>query len=144
MSLKTANRLIFFLAIIGMLIAGYILYTYVTGSPIVCVNQGCELVRKSKYANPFGLPMPLFGLVGYFLILILSFLKTLQSKFDKLLNFILVAISAFGFLFVSYLTLIEAFVIKAYCMWCIFSAITMTVIFIISVLTYVRNRYQRH
>jgi len=38
----------------------------------------------------------------------------------------------FGFMFSAYLTAIEAFVIHAWCMWCLGSAITMTALFIVS------------
>lgn len=136
MNLKLINRIIFILSLFGLLIAGYVLYTYVTGSPIVCVNQGCDLVRKSPYANVFGLPVPLYGFVGYIIIAILSFLYTTNIVWKNKIPLIRFVISAGGFLFVSYLSFLEAFVIKGWCMWCVFSAIIMTTIFILSGINY--------
>ncbi len=133
---KMLNRIIFVLAMTGMLIAGYVFYTYVTDSPIVCINRGCDLVKKSPYANMFGLPVPTFGLIGYFVIISLSFLYTTGVSWANKIPLIRFLISLGGFLFVAYLSFLEAFVIKGWCMWCVFSAIIMTVIFILSGIDY--------
>jgi len=136
MNSKLINRIIFVLSIFGILIAAYVLYSYVTDSPIVCVNQGCDLVRKSPYANVFGLPVPLYGFLGYIIIMILSFLYTTSVAWKNKILLIRFVISAGGFLFVSYLTFLEAYVIKGWCMWCVFSAIIMTTVFILSGINY--------
>jgi uncharacterized membrane protein len=132
MKIQSLNRIIFILSIFGICIASYVLYSYVTGSPIVCVNQGCDLVRKSQYANVLGLPVPLYGLLGYTIISILSFLFTTNVSWKSKIPLTRFVISFGGFLFVSYLTYLEAFVIKGWCMWCVFSAIIMTTVFILS------------
>lgn len=136
---KLINRLIFFLSLAGLGISVYLLYTYTTNSPIVCINAGCESVRNSPFANPFGIPMPLFGVLGYAFLIILTVFKTLQFSLEKVLTRLLFLASGAGFLFSVYLTGIEAFIIKKYCMWCLASAAIMTIIFLLSRQLYAKN-----
>ena len=131
---KKANRVIFVLSIIGILIAIYVLQSFVRGTSIVCVNSGCETVRKSTAAYILGVPVPAFGLVGYSILAILSFLRT-TSKDKRLLMGIL-GIAAGGFLFVLWFTMTEIFIIRAICTWCAISAGMMTVIFILALKSY--------
>lgn len=125
--IKKYNRYIFILSLAGVLIAIYVLQSFLRQSPIVCVNQGCELVRKSLYSYPFGIPVPAFGLVGYSLLVLFTFLRTTSS--DKKLLYPILGISIFGILFVTWFTYTELFVIKAVCTWCAVSAINMYLIF---------------
>lgn len=131
---KIYNRFIFLLAVIGFFIALYVFWGYVRQSSILCLNSGCEIVRKSPYSYIFGIPIPGIGLVGYIGIIILAFSRTLFSS--KKLLYILVGIAGFGFLLTAYFTFIEVFVIGAVCMWCVISAVIMTSIFIFSLMSF--------
>ena len=123
------NRIIFVLAVIGILIAIYVFQSFVRQAPIVCVNTGCETVRKSPSSYIFGFPVPGVGLIGYSIIAVLAFLRTTESKNKfKFLQGIL-GMSTFGVLFVSWFTYTELFVIRAICTWCAISAVNMFVIF---------------
>lgn len=129
---KTLNRSLFILSLIGLGISGYLAYTYISQSPILCLNAGCESVRNSPYANLFGIPMPLYGLIGYGFLAVLTFIKTTTYQNQTLINRLILVATTFGFLFSLYLTGVEAFVIKQYCMWCIASAVVMTLMFLLS------------
>ena len=128
------NRAIFFLALVGFAISTYLFYTYIQEKPIVCLNTGCEVVRDSPYSYVLGIPLPAFGLAMYFVVLVISFLKTTLDKKEhlRLAKKLIFISSAIGFLSSAYLTYLEAFVIKAYCIWCIASAVVVTLIFIFS------------
>lgn len=56
-----ANRLIFLLSLAGIAIAVYVLQSFIRQTPIVCVNTGCETVRKS--ASSYILGLAAFGVV---------------------------------------------------------------------------------
>jgi|SRR3989344_2724002 len=124
------NKLIFVLANIGFLVSAYLLWTYITGAPIACsINSGCEAVRSSPYSHIFGLPQPFFGLVFYVLIMIFSFLVTKTNVFLNIsIAKLLLILAVGGFLYSAYLTYLEAFVIKAFCTWCVVSAAVATLI----------------
>lgn len=128
------NRIIFILSIIGVVIAIYVFQSFIRQSPIVCVNTGCEEVRKNPASYIYGFPVPGVGLIGYTVLLILSFLRT-TSVNKKLLSWIL-GISVFGVLFVLWFTYTEIFIIKAVCTWCVISAVNMLVIHIFALKSY--------
>ena len=134
----TYNRIIFVLAIIGTLIAMYVFQSFIRQTSIVCVNSGCEIVRKNPASYIFGIPVPGVGLVGYTLLFILAFMRT-TSKNKNLLKIIL-GIATFGILFVSWFTYTELFVIGAVCTWCAISAINMTIIFILALKSYLLEK----
>src|SRR3989338_3165488 len=129
--LLSYNRAVFILSLAGILIAIYVLQSFVRQSPIVCVNSGCEIVRKSLYSYPLGIPVPAFGLVGYSLLAVFTFLRTISN--NRKLIYVILGISVFGVLFVSWFTFMELFVIKAVCTWCAVSAINMYIIFFLIV-----------
>lgn len=127
------NRFVFIFSLVGGLIALYILNSYQTATPLVCLSgSGCEIVRKSPYANPFGIPVPAIGVAGFASILGVSFLLSLKTKYHHLLTWLLKAITLLGLIFVISFTYIEIFLIRAICSWCVFSAAIITIIFILA------------
>ncbi|MBI2617581.1 vitamin K epoxide reductase family protein [Candidatus Gottesmanbacteria bacterium] len=131
------NRIIFVLSVIGVLIAIYVLQSFLRQTSIVCINTGCEVVRKSPSSYIFGIPVPTFGLVGYSIIALLAFLRTMSSNKKLLLG--ILAVSTFGILFVSWFTLTEIFIIGAICTWCAVSALNMMVIFSFTLKSYINT-----
>lgn len=129
--LQLTNRLVFMLSLIGIVMAIYVLQSFLRGTPIVCVNSGCELVRKNPASYILGIPVPAFGLVGYILLAVLAFLRTTnnQQRTTNTYLSIMLAIATFGVGFVSWFTYTEITVIKAACTWCALSAVNMLVIF---------------
>lgn len=129
------NRIIFVLAIIGILIAVYVTQSFLRKVGIVCATGGCEAVRKSPASYLWGVPVPAVGLVGYSVIAILAFLRT-SSPNKNLLKGIL-GMTAFGVAFTTWFTYTEIFIIKGICTWCAISTINMYVLFSLAVKSYV-------
>lgn len=126
------KRLAFLLSLAGLLVSAFLAYQYSQPKTVFCPLGGnsCEIVRNSPYSNIFGIPLPFFGIVYYLLEgLILLFLI---EKEQVILSKLLLLSSAFGFVFSIYLSFLEAFVIKAYCFWCVISAIIAAIIFFLS------------
>ena len=124
------RKLLFAIAIAGLLVSGYLLVTYVTGGPIVCNNShGCEIVRASQYANLWGLPTPFYGVLFYLLLAVGALLLT--SSHDRLARYLLTLHTSIGVLVSAWLTYVEAFVIEAWCQWCVVSAVLAVIAFII-------------
>jgi len=133
-TLHNYNRVIFILSIMGALIAIYVFQSFLRQAPIVCVNSGCEIVRKNPNSYIFGFPVPGVGLFGYSFLAILAFLRTMSS--DKRLLYGMLSIATFGVVFVSWFTYTEIFVIRAICTWCAISAVNMLTIFLLTILSY--------
>lgn len=120
------------LALIGILIAGYmLLYKLGMIGSLACGTGSCGAVQASKWATFLGVPVPAWGVVGYATIFILS-LVGLQPRWasDRRFGMVLFGLATIAFVFSVYLTAIEAFVIHAWCRWCVVSAIVATLIFI--------------
>jgi uncharacterized membrane protein len=120
------------LALVGIAIATY-LWLHAIGviGVLQCGTGGCETVQASRYAELFGLPVALYGVVGYvtlFGIAIAGAQPALAARAWP--TRWLVTLSGAGFLFTLYLTYLELFVIHALCRWCLGSAAVITAIFV--------------
>jgi uncharacterized membrane protein len=119
------------LSVIGIAVSFYLTYIEYTQAPVVCGPVGdCTSVQQSQYAKLFGLvPIGLVGIIGYLGVMVvwIAARKT-SGATQKLLDFILWVLAWLGVLFSIYLTFLEPFVIGATCMWCISSAMVMTLL----------------
>jgi uncharacterized membrane protein len=133
--LVVLNRIIFLLSLLGIIIAMYVLQSFLRQSSIFCLTgDGCSLVRKNPFSWPLGIPVPAVGLVGYTVLAVLAFLRTTAGN-PKLLMSIL-GMATFGVVFVSWFTYTEIFLIKGICMWCTISAVNMIIIFALAIKSY--------
>lgn len=125
---NTIRRVLFLVAIAGLAISGYLFVTYTTGAPILCgLDIGCDAVRASEYSSLLGLPTPLYGLVFYAALAAgAAFLPSWHSAWLRLCLMVLTGI---GVAVSAWLTYLEAYVIQAWCIWCIASAILTLVAF---------------
>jgi uncharacterized membrane protein len=124
------------LAFVGFLIASYIHRTKKSSSPLVCPLEGsCEAVIHSDQSSLFGIPVELLGAIYYALMgTAYVFFFLFPSMLHELFPYSLLAVTAFAFLFSLYLTAIQAFVLKHWCTWCLFSAGICVMMFLITVI----------
>lgn len=135
------NRIIFVLAVIGILIAVYVTQSFLRKVGIICVSSGCELVRKNPASYLWGVPVPAVGLAGYSIIAILAFLRTTNPA-KGLLKGIL-GMTAFGVAFTTWFTYTELFVIRGVCTWCAISTVNMFVLFILAIKSYMLEKDEK-
>ena len=124
------------LALIGFFVALYLtLYKTGTIGSISCSIGSCETVNTSRWSTLLGLPVAAWGLGFYISALTVSIVGSNDRWADERGPAVaLVALSGWGVLFSLWLTYLELFVIHAICMWCLISAIIVTLIFITSLL----------
>lgn len=116
------------IALLGVAIAGYLVYVHYADLKPFCVSSGgCETVQSSAYADFLGVPVALLGLIGYVLILGSLFIR---GEIGRIVTAVL-CLSGFGFS--VYLTYLELFRIEAICQWCVASATLMTVLMILAI-----------
>ena len=123
------------LALIGIGIAGYLSFVEYNQVEAVCGPVGnCNTVQQSTYAKLFGvIPVGFLGLLGYLSVIILWLLDQFSmSGFGQLPRVGLWIITLIGTLFSVYLTFLEPFVIGATCMWCLSSAVIMTILYLMA------------
>jgi uncharacterized membrane protein len=115
------------LSLVGLAIAGYLTYVHYAGLKVLCLSSGgCETVQSSTYAKLDGVPVPVLGLIGYFLILCSL---AMRGELGRLSGF---GLALIGFGYSAYLTYRELFTIKAICQWCVGSAVVMTLLVILT------------
>jgi len=125
--------LLIILSFLGLIDALYLTYEHY--SPIIapCVSTSlldCGEVLNSKYSVIFGVPMALFGVIQYLLLLILGVL--IIKKNNTLYKNIYVIFASWGAIFSLYLIYIQYFVIGKICLYCTFSALISLGIFVIA------------
>lgn len=123
------------LALVGLFIAVYLMLNELglTGLAACSPGGGCDVVQSSAYASLFGLPTALYGVAGYVALFVVAFMGT-QPRFAEArwLGVALLGMGFVAFAFSAYLTAVEAWVINAWCPYCIASAILATLIFLLS------------
>ena len=116
---------------IGIINTIYLTYCCITKKVVKCLflpAQMCFKVQYSKYSRTFGVPNPYLGLVMLLAILVFAvlFINSITPFW------VIFAIISAGFLFSLYFTFIQTYVLKAFCTWCVLSALVFAVLFIVS------------
>ena len=125
------------LALVGFFVALYLwLHALGVGGPLKCGTGECDTVQTSRWGVFLGLPVAFYGVVGYFAIFIVAIVALRPAaRLQRDWSLLLVALASGGLLFTAYLTYIELFVIHAICRWCVGSAVIITAIWIVSLLS---------
>jgi uncharacterized membrane protein len=128
MSGAGAAGVLLFTLFVGLGISGYTAYTAIADVDPMCGPVGgCSAVQGSEYSKLFGVPMGVLGLVGYGLILVTWLMARHISPRGGGWYWLPWAVALFGVLFSLRLTALEPFVIRETCLWCLGSAISITV-----------------
>jgi len=123
------------LALAGLFVSLY-LWLHKLGliGVLQCGTGGCDTVQASRYADFLGLPVAVYGVVGYAALFVVSMMAVQQPQTPhRHLDRAVAVLSSLGFLFTLYLTALELFVIHATCRWCLGSAAIITAIMVLAV-----------
>lgn len=127
-SSNLSNRLVFILSLFGLAVSAFLFYEYTFTGPIFCpTGQGCNIVRASPYSTFLGISIPILGVFFYLTMAMLAVVHTHELP-RKFIHRLQLAGSIIGFGFGVYLTYLEAFVIRAFCFWCVISFIISLII----------------
>jgi uncharacterized membrane protein len=128
------NNIIIFLliiALLGFVDASYLTVEHYQGRiPPCSITAGCDLVLTSSYSVVLGIPVSLMGSIFYLIVLIGVF-GYLESKKTWLLKWTLL-LTVFGLVASMWFVYIQVFVIHSYCLYCLGSAFTSTVLFAVA------------
>lgn len=120
------------IAVLGAADAGYLASLALSGKPLVCnFLEGCQTVATSPYSRIFGIPLALFGF--FFYITAVGLLVGALKNGSRLLPRLLIAVTFLGFIASLYFMYLQAFVIRSWCEYCIFSAISSSLLFILAI-----------
>ena len=104
----------------GLADATYLTVQALTGETLVCGGSpDCFRVLGSSYARVGGIPLALFGTLGYFSAF--GFATFAAFGYSRARTFLILTIGAM-FLVTLWLLYVQAFLLHAYCRYCLFSA----------------------
>ncbi len=98
------------------------------GKPVACsITNGCEEVLNSRYSTVAGIPISWFGFVFYLTVFSCAVFATFGE--DRLLRLVFWPALA-AFVVSLGLVGVQAFILHAYCQYCLGSAILVTMVLI--------------
>lgn len=149
--------LIALLAVVGVVISSMALRVHLmdpSAAPPCAVSEhwDCGAVNHSKYAvfppltmddldengqpKPGGMHIPVaaLGIAGYAAIAIVALMGR---------SWLVLELSQIGFFFAAFLSYIEKYILQKWCIYCVWSQVTVTAIFLASIVTVVLQRRRR-
>ncbi len=109
-----------FVALIGLADAIYLMVEHIAGRNVRCtIVTGCGEVLASAYATLFGVPLAAFGALAYFtafslaICIVFGYARLIVPL--RLLVFTM-------FLMSLWLFIVQAFILEAFCFYCLISA----------------------
>lgn len=123
--MKSKKIILLILSLAGFFDASYLtILHYKNIIPPCTIALGCETVLTSRFSTILGIPVALIGSL-YFVVLIFLILSPKFFHYFRLLAFAGVIASAIFFS-------IQAFILHAFCQYCILSEIIILAIFVLS------------
>jgi len=131
------------IATIGAAITAYLTVVKLSQGTAVCPIEGCDIVLSSPYAYVFGLPLSLFGFLGYLSMVVFAVAplfvnpaeqKSLRSRLDYWTGLLLFAGGTAMTIFSGYLMYVLAVDIKAVCIYCVASALFAISLFVLALI----------
>ena len=128
------------LALVGLFLSLYLtLFKLGYIGHMSCAVVSCERVQTSRWSMLFGIPVSVWGTGFYLTTLGVSVLATqTPPASSRGIMRLLTAMTGAGVLFSAYLTWLEFFVIHAICLYCIASAVVVTLMFAVCVVEHTR------
>ena len=128
------------LAVLGGLVSIYMTIFKLTENQSMCLgNGGCSVVNNSIYSEVYGIPVSVIGIVGYGALVAALLLQQRGPFMEENGLLLIFGLALVGFLFTAYLIYVEIALIHALCPFCITSQVSITVLFILSVVRLVRE-----
>jgi uncharacterized membrane protein len=112
------------ISLAGLFLGAYLtLYKVGVIGVLACNVGSCEQVQTSRWSVFLGLPVATWG-VGFYLLMLVLSIAGLQPRFSdsRQLSLAVMLLAGWGVVFTAWLNYLEAFVIHAWCEWCLGSA----------------------
>ena len=132
--MKNRSGAIAVLAFVGMIDALYLSIKRNAG-PIPChVTRGCTDVLTSKYSEIAGIPLSWFGLAFYLVIFslaVFTIFEDLRRPLEQVAGWIFYLAGA-ALVVSALLVGVQAFILKAFCEYCLLSAALVLTVFLLA------------
>jgi uncharacterized membrane protein len=129
---NTITLVFYTFAFVGILDTLYLSYHVIKHTDVACwffPKEWCRKVQYSKFSKTLGIPNPFVGFSMYGAIIVLTFLSSRGFALESWVY----GLVAMGFAFSMYFSFVQAFILRAFCIWCVVSAINFTVMFLVMI-----------
>ncbi|MCL5016308.1 MAG: vitamin K epoxide reductase family protein [Patescibacteria group bacterium] len=141
--LNKALWLIFILSLLGLADTGYLTESHLNRTALVCGAVSslskCNLVANSSFSSIYGVPVALLGLLFYLAVFFGTAFYFWRGRNNHLLRWLIILAGA-GLIFSLYLLYVQAFILKAFCQYCLASDILTIAIFIGLLVQYKKDK----
>jgi uncharacterized membrane protein len=120
---KIISLIIAVVGTLGFIDAAYLSYMRAMKIPVPCstsIFNGCHVVAQSEYSVLFGIPLSVYGVIFYAGAIVFALAYFFTQR--VIIKQSLLAITILGLLSSVYFIYIQGFVIKSFCIYCVFSA----------------------
>lgn len=128
-------------SILGFADSWYLAQHELTDTALSCgigsTLSGCNIVAQSPYSHLFGIPLGVYGLVFYGIILL--FTLAMYAGHKRRLSQLLFVVAVVGTLLSFYFASLQIFVIKAICIYC-FGSFFLTIGIFVTTLMLARHK----
>ncbi|HXK36030.1 MAG TPA: vitamin K epoxide reductase family protein [Candidatus Paceibacterota bacterium] len=124
--MNTTLTILIVCAAVGITNTLYLTWHSFTKTDVACIGfpkAWCRKVQYARQSRMFGIPNSVLGFLMYSAILLFV---VLQPDFPY---WPVKALVAFGFAFSLYFTYVQAFILRAFCTWCVISSLDFFVMF---------------
>ncbi|MBI4239953.1 hypothetical protein HY620_03115 [Candidatus Uhrbacteria bacterium] len=121
-------------SIIGFGDAAYLVAHHYLSTPLPCtIFQGCDVVTRSPYSTIGPISVALLGALYYLAlcILLVAYIDTKKTS----LALLAARLTPLGFCASLWFIFVQAVLLKAWCLYCIVSATTSTLLFVLGMIT---------
>ena len=124
-------------ALIGLADSIYLAVEHISGRSVKCtIVSGCSEVLSSPYATVRGIPLALIGAIAYFTVFSLATLAAFNYRY---MGKLLALVVSLMFLTTLWLFYLQAFVIRAFCQFCLLSALMTTIMTVLVLIAWRRE-----
>ena len=119
-------------AFLGFLDSAFLTVKHYVGGTLPCLTSGsCEVVTTSTYSMIYGVPVALLGALYYIamFVLILVYLDSGKEAVLRLSRWLV----RIGLVMTIWFVFVQIFILHAICLYCMGSALSTTILFILSV-----------
>lgn len=111
------------LSVLGLLDAAYLTYSHRTQKPLICpLDHDCSTVTESRWSATLGIRNEILGLLFYSVLFAGAITMVALPAFFQPLAIFLAIAAGIGVLFSGFLIILQIFIIKDYCFYCLISA----------------------
>lgn len=125
-------------AVVGLVDSIYLTIHHYTAEPVPCsIVEGCEMVLTSAYATIADIPIALFGAVAYADALLFAVIWAMGKSIGRILFGLQSTVMAAVSIWLIY---VQAAKINAFCQFCLLSAATSILLFVIFIVSQLNAR----